>query len=212
MKKTNRRLHRLSAVILGVFTVLHLANHVIAVGGIASHRAVMSALRVLYQNPVAESILVLAVIVQIITGLGGVRNAWQRRGVARLQALSGWVLAVFLFGHTVAVIGARFALGLDTNFYFAATVFNYSWLPVFFIPYYLLAILAVGVHVGAALYWRSKTTQATLSPTLRRWFLIAPALLAVLVFIPILLAFSGVLYPIHLPAEYTAPYAALQSR
>ena len=210
MKKTFRRLHRLSAVVLGVFTVLHLANHVVAVGGIASHIAVMSALRVLYRNPVSEIILVLAVLIQIVTGFSGLRNAFKRNGVARVQALSGLVLAVFLFGHTVAVIGARIALGLDTNFYFAATVFNFAWLPWFFIPYYFLAILSVAVHVGAALYWRSKSTKTEMSAGMRRWFLIAPIIIAVMIFIPIVLAFTGAFYPIHLPAEYTAPYAALQ--
>jgi len=210
MKKSFRRLHRLSAIILGVFTMLHLANHVAAVGGIDTHIAVMSALRVIYRNPLSESILVLAVLTQVITGLGGIRNAFRRSGVARVQAVSGLVLAVFLFGHTAAALTARLALGLDTNFYFAATVLNFAWLPWFFVPYYFLAILSVAVHVGAALYWRSKSTQMTMSANMRRWFLIAPAIIAVLVFIPILLAFTGMLYPIHLPTEYTAPYAALQ--
>jgi hypothetical protein len=47
----------------------------------------------------------------------------------------------------------RLALGLDTNFYFAAAGLHVAPFAYFFGPYYFLAVFSLFAHVGCALSW-----------------------------------------------------------
>lgn len=149
---TRRTLHRLSGCVLALFVLMHVLQHLAVLGGAGAHLAVMETLRVLYRWPPVEGLLLGCVVVQLVTG---VRLAWSARAPGqRLARLSGLYLLAFLGIHTSAVLLARDG-GIDTNIYFAAAGMHAWPSAAFFYPYYLLAVVAVAVHLGSALARRS---------------------------------------------------------
>ena len=203
-----RRLHRIAAALVGAYVLVHLANHLVALRGIGAHIAFMRAVRQVSRVPLVEALLLLGVAVQAGSGLwmlvrrarGG---APRRLLFERLQAWSGAYLAFFLLVHVVSVLSGRAVLGLDTNFYFAAAGLQVRPWPLFFVPYYGLAVAALFVHLACAL----RRLPAPMTLALREraaWGTIAlGAVLAVL----IVAAFSGMFYPIGLPPAYRATFS-----
>jgi succinate dehydrogenase/fumarate reductase cytochrome b subunit len=135
--------------------------------------------------------------------------ALRRRGPRRLlfdrlQALSGAYLAFFLLVHVVSVLSGRAMLGLDTNFYFAAAGLHVRPYPLFFAPYYGLAVAALFTHLACALRRRLPAAMPLASRDRLAWAGIAAgAMLAVL----IVAAFSGIFYPVELPPAYRATFS-----
>lgn len=68
-------------------------------------------------------------------------------------------LPFFLVVHVAAVVVGRSALGLDTNFYFAAAGFHVWPFGLFFGPYYFLAVITLFTHLGCAAYWRTQSQR-----------------------------------------------------
>jgi hypothetical protein len=141
-----RSAHRFSALVIGAFSVLHLSNHLLTPFGPGVHRAAQEWLRGAYRGPVLEPLLFFAVLTQTLSGLrlwaetrGNPALRWQRR--------SGLFLSFFLLVHSTAALVQRFVAGLDTNFYWAASVLAWP-LCLAIIPYYVLAIVSLFVHVG----------------------------------------------------------------
>jgi succinate dehydrogenase/fumarate reductase cytochrome b subunit len=203
---TLRALHRSSACVLIVFAILHIGNHLAALHGIHTHLAVMEALRGIYRRPAVEVLLLFLASFQAVSGLAMVVRGWAARHgrVAWLQALSGTYLAIFLVVHVGAVLFGRSALGLDTNFYFAAAGFHvppYGW---FFAPYYFLAVLALFAHLGCAFYW----WQRARAPRRARAGLFAALVAGSIASLAICLSLAGLLRPVFIPAEYKATYGA----
>jgi succinate dehydrogenase/fumarate reductase cytochrome b subunit len=201
-----RRLHRIAAAAVGVYALVHVVNHLVALGGIAKHIAFMQAVRHVTRVPVIEALLLAGVVVQAASGL---RMALRRRGPRRLlfdrlQALSGAYLAFFLLVHVVSVLSGRAMLGLDTNFYFAAAGLHVRPYPLFFAPYYGLAVAALFTHLACALRRRLPAAMPLASRDRLAWAGIAAgAMLAVL----IVAAFSGIFYPVELPPAYRATFS-----
>jgi hypothetical protein len=153
---TARRVHRTSALVLATFGLLHLANHWVVPWGPNAHMAVQGVLRWIYQNPICEPLLLLAILCQATTGVKLWRDTRARPGVAqprlrKYRRWSGAYLAFFLVAHTSAALIQRFVVGLDSNFYWAAAVLRWP-LVLWFVPYYCLGILSFFVHVGAAVW------------------------------------------------------------
>jgi succinate dehydrogenase/fumarate reductase cytochrome b subunit len=201
-----RRLHRLAGAIVGAYLLVHLANHLAALGGVQAHIDFMGAVRKLTRVPAVEALLLLGVAVQTGSGL---RLLWRRRGQRRLpfdrlQALSGAWLAVFVAVHVGSVLAGRAVLGLDTNFYFAAAGLHVWPYPLFFAPYYGLAVAALFVHLACALRRRLPARVPPAARDRLAWTGIAAgSVLAVL----IVAAFSGAFYPVDLPAAYRATFS-----
>jgi succinate dehydrogenase/fumarate reductase cytochrome b subunit len=191
--------HRLTAAVLGLFVTAHLLNHLVGLGGIAAHQAFMDTARLAYRSTLVEPLLLLAVLVQTVTGIAQVRAGWgKRHGVwPRLQTISGLYLAFFLVNHTFWVLAARIGYGLDSNFYLAATFLTTSPLPLLFAPYYVAGVLAVFVHVACAAHFHvGGVFGASVARTLiAAGIVIAPGIVAV---------FMGAFYEIRLPPEYRA--------
>lgn len=147
--------HYRTGLLLAVFILVHLANHLAALWSVPAHLAAMTALRRVYRHPVVETGLLLAVVGQVVTGL---RLYWASRRqpagplAARVQLFSGLYLAFFLLVHTGAVLSGRALLGLDTNLYFAAAGINTFPFSLFFVPYYFLAVMAVFGHLASLHY------------------------------------------------------------
>lgn len=204
---TLRRLHRCCALVLALYALVHLANHLAAVRDVASHIAFMQAVRLVSRVPAVEALLLACVLVQVASGL---ILALRRRGAprppfARMQALSGAYLAFFLLVHVSSVLAGRFAFGLDTNFYFAAAGLHVAPLHLFFVPYYGLAVAALGVHLAAAL--RFSKGKAGVAKRGRMAYAGGAAGLALAGLI--LAAFGGLLHPVSIPAEYVANLESL---
>lgn len=199
------KVHRLTAGLLVAFVAVHLVNHLVGLSGAEAHIAFMHSLRVIYRHPLAETVLLLAVVGQMLSGFGLVARRWkQRRGVvAALQAVSGLYLAVFLLNHVGAVLVARSVLRLDTNFYFAAAGFHVWPFQFFFAPYYTLGVLAVFTHLGCALYWRlSGSSRST-----RSLALALPVGVGLVVALLIVCCLAGMLGPVEIPDAYKAMFS-----
>lgn len=199
------RIHRLAAAIIGLYALAHLANHVLALRGVGSHIAFMEGVRHVTRIPAVEALLLACVGWQAGSGLYFVWRRWgQRHGLFdRLQAVSGAYLAFFLLVHVSSVLYGRLALGLDTNFYFAAAGLNISPFPAFFIPYYSTAVVALIVHVTCAFHYLAsgRTTQIVRD----RIGYAAVGGGIVLAFV-IVATFSGAFYSVQIPHEYQATY------
>ena len=204
-----RRLHRFSALAVGAYALVHLANHLAALLGVAHHIAFMDAVRQVTREPVVEALLLGAVIVQVGSGL---RLAWGRyrarrapppSSFARLQALSGLYLAFFLLVHVGSVMVGRTVLGLDTNFYFAAAGLQVAPYYLFFVPYYGLAVTALVLHLACAM---RRLLPSGASPARGKRIGQAGIAGGIVLAVLIVAAFSGVFHPIALPPTYLATF------
>lgn len=199
------RLHRAGAVLIGLFLIMHLGNHLAAIGGVKLHIDIMAQLRPIYRNAVIEPLLVLAVATQLSTGIYRVLTTWRvRHGIVdRLQAASGLYIATFLLIHLGAIFAARMD-GVETNFYFAAAGMHVPNWPWFFVPYYGLAVFAVFAHPACALHWhlisRGRKTAANCVLTT---MLVVGAAIAV----TIISTLAGLTVPVEIPQAYLASFS-----
>jgi hypothetical protein len=193
-----RKLHRGGALLVGAFVLMHLANHLAALGGIAAHLRFMETARLVYRQPLVETVLLLAVAAQAVSGLRLLVAGWQRKAgwIARLQAASGAYLALFLLIHVAAVLVGRAVLDLDTNVHFAAAGLQVWPYQLFFVPYYFLALLALFTHLGCALARR--TGPAPLVLPVCAGLVVSGLVVAVLM---------GKLLPYEVPQTYKNTYA-----
>lgn len=146
-----KRIHYYSGLILTLFIGLHLVNHFASIWGADAHIELMNALRSVYRNVLVETLLLLAVGVQIVTGI---RLFFFKRKASKgffekLQLWTGFYLAFFLLIHVGAVLTGRYLLHLDTNFYFGVAGLNTFPFNLFFIPYYGFAVFSFFGHVSA---------------------------------------------------------------
>lgn len=195
---TLRRLHRLSALVLGAFIALHLANHLAGLWGQAAHAVTQQALARLYRAPMVEPLLLILFLGQMISGLRlslpRLRLLRKLPPWSRLQTLSGLSLIAFLIIHISAVLTARMA-GVPSDLAFAATAFQAGGLwPWLFAPYYGLAVMAVFLHLAAALRRQRPTAAIALSA--------AGTTLA----ISLVLMLMGIFSPISIPPAQIAAF------
>jgi hypothetical protein len=145
-----RRLHRASALLILIFALIHVANHVIAIVNVPTHSALLAVLRAAYRQPAVEVVLLAAIAFQIASGGALVWWAHLRRPTVStgVQMLSGVYLAVFFMAHVTAALMAR--PDTDTNFVWAAGQRGLLASPrlTYLLPYYLLGVAALFAHVG----------------------------------------------------------------
>ncbi len=197
-----KKMHRISGLLIACFVGIHLFNHLCSLWGVDVHLAVMEQLRKVYRNFFVETVLLIAVMLQIISGLrllfSKQKNEW--KGYARWQACSGFYLAIFLLIHVGAVLAGRFILQLDTNIYFGAAGLNSFPANLFFIPYYGLAIVAFFVHLAAIHAQRMNKNIAGLSVSLQTKLLV---ITAVLIAVAVLYGMTNGFQGLSLPAAYS---------
>jgi hypothetical protein len=161
----------------------------------------LRALRIVYRNPIAETALLLAVLLQIVTGSALLyKRRHERRGIwQHVQAWSGITIAAFLLQHVGAVLFGRYVQQLDTNFYFAAAVLQGGLHKYYFFPYYFAGVTSVFVHLGAAVYLRS-------TPGIARQVVVAALITSgAATAFAILLCLGGMFYEVRLPSGYAFP-------
>ncbi|WP_341224956.1 hypothetical protein [uncultured Arcticibacterium sp.] len=126
----------------------------------------MNYLRHFYRNIFIETILLSAVLVQIFSGLKLFKSKRKTANsyFEKLHIWTGLYLAIFFIIHLGAVLGGRFILKLDTNFYFGVAGLNTFPFSLFFIPYYALAIISFFGHVAGIHNKKMKHTIFSLTP------------------------------------------------
>lgn len=198
------KFHRWNAAFLCGFLALHFVTHLSGVFGVEAYNNTQNALRAIYRNPVIEPLVLGSIILQIIWGLmlllrnvrRGLRGRW-----ARIQAISGGIFLAFAAQHVIAMALARWVDGLDTNFYWPASVMSGAPFIWYFGPYYFLGVSALFVHLGCAIrlvLMRSKYRPYAQSAF---WTL---ALIGLTMAIVINLTLAGAFYEIQLPDEWIA--------
>jgi hypothetical protein len=185
-------LHALSGSLLAGFIVLHLFNHALAALDVTWSLAVMERLRLVYRWPPAEFLLLACVLFQMASGPGLAKGAGKGRTLARL---SGFYLLGFLAIHVGAVLWGRWSMQLDTNLYFAAAGLHVWPYALFFYPYYFLAVLAAGVHLGNAVARRRGAAA-------RKQIMLCCALAGALLGCIILAGMAGIGNNIVIPDNY----------
>jgi succinate dehydrogenase/fumarate reductase cytochrome b subunit len=145
-----KKLHYLSGITITVFVAVHLLNHLMLFKSEQAHINLMETARLFYRNPIMETILLMAVIIQVVSGITLVKKKWNMQtGIfERLQIYSGLFLSYFLIAHVSAVMIGRYLLKLDTNLYFGAAVLNNYPACLYFILHYGLAVIAIFTHLG----------------------------------------------------------------
>jgi len=206
MNSTIKKLHRISGIVIALFLLLHLTNHLFALGGPQLHITVMNLFRHVYRFWAVEVLLLLCVIFQIISGITLVFKKGFRKQpfYVVIQVLSGLYLSFFMIYHVRAVMLGRYEWNVDTDFYFAASVANIYPEKIFFIPYYALSIVCVFAHISCVHYAKRKEKLEKMQEgeditKLRRKYIketagicIAGAVITGL----IMIAFTGLLYDI----------------
>jgi len=140
----------LSGLTITPFIWLHLLTHVCRIFWATKPIEIMNALRLFYRNIFVETILLSAILVQIVSGLKS-SNANRKTAISGLDKLNTWTglyLAIFFVIHLNAVLGDWFFLNLDINFYFGVAGLNSFSLNLFFIPSYALAIFSFFAHIA----------------------------------------------------------------
>jgi hypothetical protein len=149
--------HGLTAAVLSLYVLFHVANHLFGLVGPEAHAAVMKLGRAVYRTPVSEPLLVLAMLFQIATGL---YLAWRwsaaPQGFHRtFQVASGAYLSLFILGHMNSVfIYARSFLGIQTDWNFAigapTGLIHDAW-NIRLVPHYALGVFFVLSHIASGL-------------------------------------------------------------
>ncbi|MEP0190533.1 MAG: hypothetical protein ABJP70_07925 [Erythrobacter sp.] len=192
--------HARIAMLIGLFLVVHFAAHFSALFGIEAHAQALTIGRAGYQFPLIEVALVATLGLQVILGIGLLRqiNARKHKGLWHwVQFLSGCYLAIFIVMHTSAALITRLGFGLDTNFYWAAGTVTIDPIRYGFAPYYTLAITALFGHLIAALHYRRPA----------RWH--TPSLiLGPVTGILIVMGYNGTFHTFELPTEHLEYFAA----
>ncbi len=200
-KLTTTRLHYLSGILLTVFVGLHLFNHLFSIAGAVKHIEVMNGLRVFYRNILVEIILLMAVLVQIVSGIKLFKKNRKAAvsGLDKLHLWTGLYLAAFFVIHVGSVLVGRTLLNLDTNFYYGVAGLNTFPFNLFFIPYYLLATLSFFGHLAAIHNKKMKQTVFNWTPRRQAKAILALGMIVTgLMFYGLTNHFRGV----KIPAEY----------
>lgn len=197
-KMTLKKIHYVSGLTITVFVGLHLFNHIWSILGADKHIQMMNALRLFYRNIFVETILLSAVLVQIISGLRLFKT--NRKIVTanfeKLHIWTGLYLAIFFIIHLSAVLGGRLFLHLDTNFYFGVAGLNSFPFNLFFIPYYGLAILSFFGHIASIHSRKMQQTIFGLTPNRQSTaILILGFFFTIVIFYGLTNHFNGVIIP-----------------
>jgi hypothetical protein len=150
--------HGMSAmVILIIFLLPHIANHLTAIWNVDLHKTVMQGLRRIYRTDIIQPLLVTLFIFQIASGLV-LWRARMRVGAdffGTLQTAAGIYLAIYIVSHMIAVfVLGRMVMKVNTDFLFASGaptgLLHDPW-NVRLIPHYSLAVCALFIHLACGL-------------------------------------------------------------
>lgn len=193
-----KKLHYFAGVFILLYTSLHLFNHLLSIVHIQTHIDFMEVFRVIYRNIFVETLLLISILFQIISGI---ILFIKKRKMAqvffdKLQIYTGLYLAFFFLMHISAVLVGRFVLKVDTNFYYGAAGLNTFPHLLFFIPYYGLAILSFFGHLSAVHTQKMKKKFLGFSSKQQAYMILGiGAIVTIIIFI-------GMTYNVNIPNKY----------
>ncbi len=155
------RIHKVAAIIVFAFLSLHFANHFAGLFGQDAHAQFMMAARMIYRYPPVEYGVLAAFAILIVTGLPLIWEIWTKPKdfVHQLQAASGLVLVLFIFGHVAWLFYARNVAHTDTDFAFVSNALaDPKWKKAAF-AFYGTGLAALFLHAGCILYGIYKKTN-----------------------------------------------------
>lgn len=151
-----RAVHGVSALLLlAVFLLPHLFNHLGGLWGVEAHRAIMKLLRLWYRQGLLEPLIVACFFFQILSGLVLLRqkSAASVDFIDTLQTASGLYLAVFIAGHINSVFTLGRYFGSETDFAWAVGaptgLLADAW-NIRLLPHYSLALFFLVAHAACA--------------------------------------------------------------
>jgi hypothetical protein len=198
---TPKKIHYISGLTITIFISLHIFNHFCSIWGADKHIEIMNILRLFYRNIFIETILLFAVLVQIISGLKlfKIKRKVASTNFEKLHIWTGLYLAIFFVIHLSAVLGGRYILQLDTNFYFGVAGLNSFPFNLFFVPYYGLAIISFFGHLAAVHNKKMKSNIFNLTPKQQaKAIFVFGLILTIFIFYGLTNHFQGV----QIPKEY----------
>ncbi|HOY20463.1 MAG TPA: hypothetical protein PLC89_24335 [Haliscomenobacter sp.] len=174
------------------------SNHSWSIFGADKHIEMMNTLRLFYRNIFVETVLLIAIFLQVISGMKIFKTS---RKIAttqfdKLHIWTGFYLAIFLVIHLSAVLGGRLFLHLDTNFYFGVAGLNSFPFNLFFVPYYGLAIISFFGHIASVHSKKMKQPVLGLTPNIQSLVILAfGIILTIIIFYGLTNHFNGVTIP-----------------
>ena len=204
------QLQAASGLVVLLFVIAHVSNTILLALSFTAYDRVQVGLRAVYQQPVAEALLVLALLVHMSCGALAI---WQRRGEPALrrgsvsprqrwQRRAGWFLLASVLGHMVATRAP--SLLADVYPGAGGVSFTVTFLPLIFYPYYFLFGLAAIYHGASGL--QTAAARFGVRMPIERW-LPALTVLGAVGLILALLGAGGALYAI--PDPYANRFAHL---
>ncbi|WAU76559.1 hypothetical protein [Acinetobacter sp. TR3] len=154
--------HGICALIVCVYVIFHLGNHLVGLIGPTQYEIVMNIGRVIYRAAFIEPLLVAAFLFQVGSGL---YLAWKWSGKKHdffrtFQIASGLYLSIFILGHMNSVfIYARTYLGIETDWNFATgypSGLIYDPWNIRLVPHYFLGVFFVLAHLATGLMFLFK--------------------------------------------------------
>ena len=149
--------HGVAGVIVLLFVLFHLFNHLFGLISPQAHTAVMETGRKVYRSPFVEPVLVAALLFQVFSGLC-LAWRWSAHNVDAwriVQLGSGVFLSVFILGHLNAVfVFARTIAGIDTGWDFASgdpVGMLYDPWSIRLLTHYTIAVFFVLAHLASGL-------------------------------------------------------------
>jgi hypothetical protein len=149
--------HGLSAAVVVIYVLFHIANHLAGLLGPVAHREIMDIGRSVYRAREIEPVLVVLFLFQAATGL---YLAWgwsasPHDPFRAFQVASGVYLSVFILGHMNSVfLYARTYLGIQTDWSFATGaptgLIHDAW-NIRLLPHYALGVFLVLGHLLSGL-------------------------------------------------------------
>jgi hypothetical protein len=144
------RLHKITAVFVFVFVVLHLLTHLVGLRGIEDHDMALRAARLILRDPIIELSVLLVFFLQMLTGYGLSLTIWREKKDFRHQvyAASGTLFSLFFLIHMLHLAYGRFFVDIDPNFYFIYQSMTAENWRLFFLTSYGLGLGAFFVHMA----------------------------------------------------------------
>ena len=207
--RVERVLQASTGLLIAAFAGVHLAN-VAAAARPGAYDAVQRVVRVAYQFPPLELLLLISIALHALLGVRAMRRA--RAPTSRLPVrlrvhrYAGWYLLSVVALHVGAVRGLAVLEGAPPRF--AGLSFSVAWLPWLFAPYYALLALSGLFHgaYGCALALATLGRPVLARLVKRPGFVgaLAAGTMAILVG---LAGIAGLLYDVGDP--FDNPYAAV---
>ncbi len=141
-----KKIQAWTGALFAVFVALHLVNTWAASFGPGAYDGLQAVLRVFYQFPPVEALLLAALAVHLVVGVMRIVKEPKRELNirSRMHRYAGFFLMVFIVGHVLAVRGPSWFFDVYPGF--QGLAFSIDYVPAYFYPYYFLLGLAGFYH------------------------------------------------------------------